>query len=350
MLLHVVAAALGLALLAGLVALLKPPRPSVDGLPEGFTEGRVELGEVTLAYVQGPDNGPPLVLIPGQMESWQGYRRVMPALARTNQVFVVDMRGHGGSTRTPGRYSYVICGQDVKAFLEQVVQAPAVVSGLSSGGVIAAWVAANAPAHVRGAVLEDPPIYSSLWPRIQAERFMRRMFEVAVETLGKPEGRDLEAYFLAMGIPDEGSDALKTIPPGAVRALMALKALGERLRPAHPYDTPLLPFNLRAGHKFLSEYDVDFSAATADGRLSEGFDADATLSAIQCPVLYLHADWSRHETWGLLGAADDADVARVRAHVPDLRVVRVASAHEIHMTKPERYLQEVEPFLRALPA
>jgi hypothetical protein len=34
---------------------------------------------------------------------------------------------------------------------------------------------------------------------------------------------------------------------------------------------------LRAGNKFLSEYDTDFSRATIEGDLSKGFDPEATL-------------------------------------------------------------------------
>ncbi len=32
---------------------------------------------------------------------------------------------------------------------------------------------------------------------------------------------------------------------------------------------------------------------------------------IEYPVLYLRATWSRHETWGLLGAADDEAIRKV---------------------------------------
>lgn len=344
---RVVAIIAGLLLLGVVVALLVPPSPSVDGLPPGFAAKRFETGEVTLSYVEGPARGPPLVLIPGQMESWQGYRLVMEQLAEQHHVFVIELRGHGGSSRTPGHYSYVACGEDVQRFLESVVQEPAFVSGLSSGGMIAAWVAANAPKQVRGAVLEDPPIFSSLWPRIRDERYMSRLFQIAIDELGDPGGPDLEGYLGEMGAPKPGSDEVQKIASGFVKLVGRLFSFAKWLRPEHPWDAPLLPYSMRAGAKFLTEYDVDFSAATLDGRLSAGFDADATLSAIECPVLYLHASWSRHESWGLLGAADDRDVERVKTLVKQLQVVELTSAHEIHLSKPELYLREVGAFLAA---
>jgi pimeloyl-ACP methyl ester carboxylesterase len=178
---------------------------------------------------------------------------------------------------------------------------------------------------------------------------MRFMFQVAVDELRNPKGRNLEAYFRAMGIPKPGTDEILKIPPVIVTAIMRLKAFGEWLRPTRPYDAPLLPFSMRAGFKFLSEYDVDFSAATLDGRLGAGFDPDATLRSIACPVLYLHANWSRDPKWGLLGASDDRDVERVKTLVKDLRVVRVDSPHEVHMSEPQRYVREVTSFLDSLP-
>jgi len=96
-----------------------PFRLSVENVPEGFTEKKFDTGEVVLNYVEGPDNGPPLLFIPGQMEFWQGYMPIMPHFSKKYYVFVIDIRGHGKSTRTPGRYSYNICGEDLKAIFRK---------------------------------------------------------------------------------------------------------------------------------------------------------------------------------------------------------------------------------------
>lgn len=37
----------------------------------GFEEHRFDTGDVIINYAAGPDNGPPLVLIPGQILSWE---------------------------------------------------------------------------------------------------------------------------------------------------------------------------------------------------------------------------------------------------------------------------------------
>jgi pimeloyl-ACP methyl ester carboxylesterase len=320
-------------------------RTEVSGIPRGFKELRFTTGEVTLNYVVGPDNGLPLLLIPGQMESWQGYKCVLPELSKTFQVFVPDLRGHGKSTWTPGHYSYNICGNDLKNFIREVIQRPAIVSGLSSGGVLAIWLAANAPEDVLAVIGEDPPIFSSVWPRIQDEKFMFNNFRTAVDILGKPGERDIEGYLSQMGAPVEGKSELLRIPPFILKIIFFLDRLNRAVRPNSPYDTPFLPFNMRAGHKFLSEYDTDFSRATIDGDLSKDFYPEETLKRVKCPMLLMRAHASRHETWGLLGAIDDNDLERIVSLVEDLKYVQIPGGHEIHMVQPKRYIDELIKFV-----
>jgi pimeloyl-ACP methyl ester carboxylesterase len=272
---------------------------------------------------------------------------VMPEFARDHHVFVVDVRGHGKSTRTPGDYSYNVIGEDLKAFLENVVRKPAIVSGLSSGAILALWLGANAPASVSAVISEDPPLFSSMWPRIKSEKFMSYLFETMVKYLGKRE-RDIKGFFLAQGIPKDGYDKLFLIPAWIGKFIVGDFELNRRLRPSRQYDIPLAPFNGRVGFKFLCEYDVDFSKATIDGRLTAGFDPEETLKKIACPVLLIHARWSRHATWGLLGALDDADAEKIRSLVKDITYVNVNAVHDVHLGKPKLFIKAVREYLENL--
>ena len=335
-----------LVILLGLTAIFYiPPKVSVEGLPIGYEEKQFNTGKITMNYVEGPANGPPLLLIPGQMESWQGYKQVMPELALHYHVFSVDLRGHGKSSRTPGQYSYNICGEDLKIFLEEVVGESTIVSGLSSGAVLAVWLGAYAPASVSAVIAEDPPIFASIWPRISEERFMSYSFQIAVDALSGPNGRDLEAYFAHMGIPKDGQEDLLIIPAPIAKGIALYTNLTRTLKPNHPYDLPLIPFEQRAAIKFFMEYDTDFSQATIDGRLSAGFDPEDALRKVNCPMLLMQASWSRDETWGLLGAMDAGDVQKIRTLVNDLYYAQIDSGHAIHMGEPQWYLEQVKRFL-----
>jgi pimeloyl-ACP methyl ester carboxylesterase len=330
---------------SGKRAMAKLTKTKVAGIPKGFQELSFTIEDVTLNYVVGPDNGLPLLLIPGQMESWQGYKCVLPELSKRFHIFVPDLRGHGKSTWTPGRYSYNICGNDLKHFIQEVIQKPALVAGLSSGGVLAIWLAANAPEDVLAIIAEDPPIFSSVWPRIQNEKFMARSFRLAVDILGKPGERDVAQYLSEVGAPVEGKSELLKIPPFIITIMFFMARLNRAVRPNSPYDVPFLPFNMRAGFKFLSEYDTDFSRATLEGDLSEDFSPEETLRRVRCPMLLLRAEAYRHETWGLIGAIDDQDLERIVSLVDDLECIQISSGHEIHLVQPQRYIDEVTKFV-----
>jgi pimeloyl-ACP methyl ester carboxylesterase len=323
----------------------KLTKATVAGIPEGFQELSFTNNGVTLNYVLGPDNGLPLLLIPGQMESWQGYKCVLPELSKRFHVFVPDLRGHGKSTWTPGHYSYNICGNDLKRFIQDVIQQPTLVAGLSSGGVLAIWLAANAPEDVLAIISEDPPIFSSIWPRIQSEKFMASNFRLAVDVLGRPGKRDVEGYLSQVGIPVAGKSELLHIPAFIIKIIFFLDRVNRAVRPDRPYDTPFLPFNMRVGNKFLSEYDTDFSRATIDGDLSMDFCPEETLKRVKCPMLLLRADAYRHETLGLVGAIDDKDLECIVSLVDDLQYVQISGGHEIHLVQPRRYIAEIIKFV-----
>jgi pimeloyl-ACP methyl ester carboxylesterase len=197
-------------------------------------------------------------------------------------------------------------------------------------------------------ISEDPPIFSSIWPRIQDEKLMTRSFKLAVETLGQPGKRDVERYLSDVGIPVEGKPDLLKIPTFIIKSMFFLDRLNRAVRPNSPYDTPFLPYNLRAGNKFLSEYDTDFSRATIEGDLSRDFSPEDALKRVKCPMLLLWAGAYRHETWGLVGAMEDRDVERVTALVDDLQCVKIPGGHEIHLVQPTLYIEEVTKFVDAL--
>ena len=140
-----------------------PHNPDETYVAHEIAEYVVDLGEVRMNYAtSGAASSPALLLIPGQTESWWGYEAAMPLLAEHFQVFAVDLRGQGRSTRTPGRYTLDNMGNDLVRFMDLVVGRPAIVSGLSSGGVLAAWLSAYAkPGQLVAALYEDPPLFAS---------------------------------------------------------------------------------------------------------------------------------------------------------------------------------------------
>ena len=144
------------------VTILEAADRAATFVPHAFPEQTVDLGEVRMNYaVAGDPSLPALLLIPGQSESWWGYEAAMPLLAEHFHVHAVDLRGQGRSTWTPGRYTIDNFGNDLVRFIDLVIGRETLVSGMSSGGVLSAWLSAYAkPGQVRAAVWEDPPLFS----------------------------------------------------------------------------------------------------------------------------------------------------------------------------------------------
>jgi pimeloyl-ACP methyl ester carboxylesterase len=100
---------------------------------------------ITLVYTQtGDPDAPPMVLLHGggnTKESWDG---VLPTLAKTHNVYALDLRGHGESARA-GAYSFELMRDDVLAFIDALGLDRIVLIGHSMGGTVA-WL--FAPDHL----------------------------------------------------------------------------------------------------------------------------------------------------------------------------------------------------------
>lgn len=312
----------------------------------GFTEGQYNTGSVRLNYVVGPNNGPALVLIPAQMGTWESYYKVLPALAKEFQVYAVDIRGHGKSTWTPGDYSWDSIGRDMQSFLTEVVGRPAIISGNSSGGIIALWCAANAPKQVAGIVLEDAPVFSVEMPRFKdQDKFVYQGLAHAVQTLGDLRHRDLADYFRDQVLP-VSETRVKRMPAFMVSFLSKRIKQAAAANPKKPIwlQQWYLPFTLKLLFKSLSMFDPDFARAFVDGRMYGTFDHAKALQRVKCPLLVLHANWHRYKTYGLVGAMDDADAARIKQLVPQAAYKKIPANHVIHMYKPKAFVDALEAF------
>ncbi|HBZ71906.1 MAG TPA: alpha/beta hydrolase [Deltaproteobacteria bacterium] len=268
-----------------------PHRPEATYVAHAFPEQTLDTGEVSMNYaVAGSPDKPALLLIPGQSESWWGYEQAMPLLAEHFQAFAVDLRGQGRSTRTPRRYTLDNMGNDLVRFVDGAIGRPAIVSGLSSGGVLAAWLSAYAkPGQVRGAHYEDPPLFASevnpaCGPSLRQS--VGSMFALWSKYLGDQ-----------WSIGDwEGMVA------AAPRELPAwLAALLSAMAGPEPAQN-------------LKEYDPEWARAFWSGTVAASCDHASLLTSVKVPVLLTHHFRRVDEATGqLLGALSDVQAARVCA-------------------------------------
>ena len=304
-----------------------------------FAEQTVDLGEVRMNYaVAGDPSSPALLLIPAQSESWWGYEAVMGLLAEHFHVHAVDLRGQGRSTWTPGRYTLDIFGNDLVRFIDVVIGRETLVSGLSSGGVISAWLSAFAkPGQIRAAVWEDPPLFSSeVTPAIRQgiHQSIGPIFATWNKWLGDQWSiGDWPGLLQAM--PTE-------IPIEILRNLAAMIPPDEN---ADPAAGP--PQNLR-------EYDPEWGRAFVSGTASTSCDHATMLEQVHVPVLFTHHFRTVDEHTGRLTGASSDEQAHYAREIVTAAGARVdyrwfpAMPHSMHEHAPKQYVETVLDWLATL--
>lgn len=127
----------------------------VKQLP-GFTSHHVLVNDIQLHYVSG-GQGKPLVLLPGWPQTWWSYHKIMPLLAESYQVIVVELRGMGSSDKPTTGYSKKGMAGDVSALLDQLGLEQTYIAGHDIGAAVAISFAAHFPEKTEKLIVLDTP-------------------------------------------------------------------------------------------------------------------------------------------------------------------------------------------------
>jgi len=100
------------------------------------------------ASMAGPPGAPVLVLGSSLGTTGQMWEPQAGALRGRFRVLRYEHRGHGGSPAPPGPYAIADLGRDVLALLDSYEVSSAHYCGLSLGGMVGMWLAANAPGRI----------------------------------------------------------------------------------------------------------------------------------------------------------------------------------------------------------
>lgn len=105
-------------------------------------------GQVLNHAVAGPEGAPALVLLGSLGSDLEMWEPQVAALSERRRLVRLDNRGHGGSPVPAGPYEIGRLGADVLATLDALGIERASLCGISLGGSIALWLAAEAPQRV----------------------------------------------------------------------------------------------------------------------------------------------------------------------------------------------------------
>jgi pimeloyl-ACP methyl ester carboxylesterase len=279
-----------------------------------MVESTFDTGEVILNYAEGPDNGPPLLLLHGANGLWQVWEPIITALTPKWHVYAPDFRGHGKSGRVPRGYHFRDFTRDIVAFIRAQHTRPTTIIGHSLGSLVAAQLAGEHPELVRATILEDPPLY-----------LLEHLEEWALYPL--------------------------------VRAIQLLVSSDEPLDEAHVVSQLIEQLGMQPAEAqgwapalVRTDPDVNYQG-WGDFSFWEGIDGDALLDRIACPVLLLHGEWT-YESPVMDGSVlTTADVDRATTRLQHATIHGFTGVgHLLHgPATAEEFLRVVTTFLDALP-
>jgi pimeloyl-ACP methyl ester carboxylesterase len=285
-----------------------------------LVEKQFTFGDSRINYAEGPDSGPPLLLLHGNSWRWQTFLPLIPVLSLRWKIFATDFRGHGNSKHIPNSYSLDNFLGDTLAFIDNVIKTPVFIFGHSMGAAISFLIAARRPELVKGLIIGDVSIkFSNIEKSFQeAKEFIDQWAEWAGLKIS-----NLDLLQKLMDHPMELPEQGKKIP--------------WKDHPAIIPEILLTAQNLSKLDPTAQECGKSLETVRENWKL---YDCHTFLPKIICPTLLLQADTK------LGGIMSDGDVLLAQKHIKNVVHMKFKDiGHDLFATKAEPILQVVTNFL-----
>ncbi len=238
----------------------------------GFTQSRVDTGEVALS-VHRSGNGTPLILLHGYPQNHHCWETTAPAFAERFDTIVPDLRGYGMSDAPPDdadhtAYAKRTMARDITGLMDALGLPAAMVLGHDRGARVAYRLALDHPTRVtRLGIIEIVPT-GDFWARWTADLA-------------------LAAYhwtFLAQPAPLP--ERMIAADPAAY--IDHTLASWTKCRSLAPFsDAALASYRSQAGDPaYLRAMCADYRAGASTDRVIDAAEA----KRIACPLMFLYAE------------------------------------------------------------
>jgi 3-oxoadipate enol-lactonase/4-carboxymuconolactone decarboxylase len=219
----------------------------------------------------------------------------MPDLLRHFRVLRYDLRGHGASDAPEGEYTVEQLGRDVLAIADGLGIGTFAFCGLSLGGMIGQWLAANAGDRVTHAILANTsPYYADSTP------MKARREKVLSEGMKSIEDLVMQRFFMA--------SSLAANPP-----------------------------HIASTRRTLRETSAAGYAACCSA--IAGMDHRPLLTKIKVPVLVISSEFDISTPWAGAGEV-------LATSIPGATAVHLPTAHLSNLEKPRSFTAALLEFLK----
>lgn len=302
----------------------------------GFVEQHVTLPDGSVInFAEGPDNGDALLLIHGQTGAWQDYSKVLPELSKTLHVYVVDCYGHGGSSHNEAKYYLRENGDDLIWFINNVIGKKTVVSGHSSGGLLASYIAAYGGDLVVGAVLEDPPVFSTEPEYFEKSFAYQDTFKLLHEYGESVQTECWEAYYLRNCF--WGQMYMESSMDGIANYAQKY----HEKNPDKPVQLFFMPESINFTFLYSQNYDHAFGENFYDYTWHSGISHETLMSDVSVPTVYLHVEEMFSDDGILMAAASNAQAEKAKGLIGDCELIQLSGNHDIHRFNPQTFIDAI---------
>lgn len=302
----------------------------------GFEEKQITLSDGSVIhYAEGPDNGDALLLIHGQTGAWDDYARVLPKLSKNWHVFAVDCYGHGKSSHNEEKYYLKANGDDLIWFVENVINDKVVVSGHSSGGLLASYIAAYGGSKIKGALLEDPPVFSTEEDYFEKSFAYHDTYKNMHEYMTKEQTECWEAYYMRHCLWGQLYMA---------SSMDGLANYAQKYHEKHP-DKPVqyffMPESINFTFLHTAEYDMVFGEHFYDYSWHCGISHEKLMSDIKVPAIFIHAKDNYSDEGILMAASSDEQARKAVNLIEECELIEISSNHDIHRFNSKVFIDAV---------
>lgn len=266
------------------------------------------------SYYQGPNNGPALLFIAGPHELWKFHLSLIKSFEQDYEVFAINLAGHESATQLKN-YTYDSVGTPIANFIQNVIKRKTHIYAQSIGGHIGIWLAKHYRNWVDKLILENTPLFGTIFPRIQKDKQFIQ-FELTQKYLLK-EKRNYLSYLNNSQHPIPHI----SISENNITKLMLLYGLKNSKNLLGKLVKFVLPKQYKNIIDVLPYVDNKFTANWLSGQFQQQFDPLDYLPNCNTNILVMH-EIMLDEKYSSYGSMDYIDVTQLKKMVSHINFHR----------------------------
>ena len=303
-----------------------------------IVEKYYEENGIKIHYYEEGRESNKLLLIHAQGTNATSFNNVIHTLAKKYHVYAVDCYGHGLSLHHKEKYNIKAIGDDMITFVDKVIGKNVVICGHSSGGLIAAYIAAYSKLCSK-LILEDAPLFSC-----QGERRFKSYNYCDLSTVcnkfineNPAEEKDFPLFYF------NNQKAWEFFPESsrekAKKFMCGMAARRRKNKPDKDLKILFWPKYALEGFRGMNDYDPYFGLAFYDDSFHAGIEHEEILKKIRCDTIIMKAKSELSKDGILMGALSDEDVSRAKYLITNSKLIRFDCGHGIHFEKKAEFLE-----------